>query len=38
MAALIRGVDDAESLVREACAWALGQYNSLEAQAALGGD
>jgi epoxyqueuosine reductase len=34
-AALVRGLNDAESLVRSAAAWALGQYQNAEAKAAL---
>lgn len=34
-AALIRGLNDEEPLVRGACAWALGRYGSKEAQIAL---
>ncbi len=33
--ALIRGLDDAEPLVRGACAWAVGRYESDPARAAL---
>jgi epoxyqueuosine reductase len=33
--ALVAGLNDAESLVREACAWALGRYNNTIASAAL---
>jgi epoxyqueuosine reductase len=33
--ALIRGLDDSESLVRGACAWALGRYTDDKAQQAL---
>jgi epoxyqueuosine reductase len=33
--ALVRGVNDNEPLVRGACAWALGQYQSAESQFAL---
>jgi epoxyqueuosine reductase len=32
---LIVGLNDAEPLVRGACAWALGQYSSAEAREAL---
>jgi epoxyqueuosine reductase len=35
IAGLVRGLHDAEPLVREACAWALGRYDSDEAAAAL---
>lgn len=35
LAALSRGLNDAEPLVRGACAWALGQYNQPEAGEAL---
>lgn len=35
LAALARGLADAEPLVRGACAWALGQYDQAEAGAAL---
>jgi epoxyqueuosine reductase len=34
--ALVRGLNDDEPLVRGACAWALGQFDSSDAQAALG--
>jgi len=35
LAALTKGLGDAEPLVRGACAWALGQYDNPQAQAAL---
>jgi epoxyqueuosine reductase len=35
VAALIRGLNDAELLVRGACAWALGRYDAPQAVAAL---
>src|SRR5262249_30997191 len=33
--ALVRGLNDNEPLVRGACAWALGQYQSAESQSVL---
>ena len=35
VAALVRGLNDAEPLVRGASAWALGRYNSVEARQAI---
>ena len=35
VSALTRGLDDAEPLVRGACAWALGRYGDRDASAAL---
>jgi epoxyqueuosine reductase len=35
LAALLRGLDDREPLVRAACAWALGQFEATAAQQAL---
>ena len=35
LAALIRGLGDAEAMVRAACAWALGRYPQAAARAAL---
>ncbi len=35
MAALVRGLDDGEAVVRGACAWALQQFGTQDAREAL---